>query len=193
MHKYTLFYVRASYIYCNFCYFRSFTTLLYDWFPSLGLTQVKVRVKKDGHQFYTNISERKKEDKLKDFDMFSKQGMCCKRNITLFYDSSFFKPISFCKNHLFSTFKKKKKIFTHIVLPNSAALGVKPDCETEKNGTFYAVLANGIQLSCSQSSPNKTRSQTLQPTVPSASCTDQQEQVIGIIMEKCWLGRIYIS
>ncbi|XP_048067291.1 sperm-associated antigen 17 isoform X1 [Megalobrama amblycephala] len=96
-----------------------------------GLTQVKVCVKKDGHQFYTNISERKKEDKLKDIDMFSKQ----------------------------------------------AALGVKPDCETEKYGTFYAVLANGIQLSCSQSSPNKTRGQTLQPTVPSAFCTDQQEQV----------------
>ncbi len=47
-----------------------------DWFTSLGLTQVKVCVNKDGHHFYTHISERKKEDKLKDFDMFSKQGMC---------------------------------------------------------------------------------------------------------------------
>lgn len=144
---------------------------------------MKVCVKKDGHQFYTNTSERKKEDKLKDSDMISKQGMCCKQII--------FKPISFSKNHLFFTLFFL--IFTHIALPNSAALGVKPDCETEKYGSFYAVLANGIQLSCSQSSPNKTRGQTLLPTVPSAFCTDQQEQVIGIIMEKCWLVRIYIN
>jgi len=48
------------------------------------MTQVKVCVKKDGHQFYTNISQRKKEDKLKDFDMFTKQGMCCKRNLANF-------------------------------------------------------------------------------------------------------------
>ncbi|XP_067270329.1 sperm-associated antigen 17 isoform X2 [Pseudorasbora parva] len=96
-----------------------------------GLAQVKVCVKKDGHHFYTNISERKKEGKLKDIDMVSKQ----------------------------------------------APLGVKPDCETEKCGSFYAVLANGIQLSLSHSSLNKTRCQTLHPTVPSAFCTDQQEQV----------------
>lgn len=49
-----------------------------DWFTSLGLTQVKVCVNKDGHHFYTHISEKKKEDKLKDFDIFSTQGMCCK-------------------------------------------------------------------------------------------------------------------
>ncbi|XP_042617756.1 sperm-associated antigen 17-like isoform X2 [Cyprinus carpio] len=98
-----------------------------------GLTQVKVCVKKDGHHFYTHISDRKKEDKLKDIDMFSRQ----------------------------------------------AANGVKPDCEIEKFGSFHAVLSNGIQLSCSQSKPNKTRGQTVQPTVPSAICTDQrlQEQV----------------
>ncbi|XDV49401.1 hypothetical protein PO909_018659 [Leuciscus waleckii] len=89
-----------------------------------GITQVKVCVKKDGHQFYTNISEGKKEDR----DMFTKQ----------------------------------------------ATLGVKPDCETEKYGSFYAVLANGIRLSCCQISPNKTKSQALQP---SALCTDQLEQV----------------
>ncbi|XP_077080311.1 sperm-associated antigen 17 [Siphateles boraxobius] len=102
-----------------------------------GMTQVKVCVKKDGHQFYTNISERKKEDKLKDFDMFTKQV----------------KP------------------------------GVKPDCETEKYGSFYAVLANGIRLSCCQSSPNKTKIQALQLTVPSAFCTDQQEQVSEVRCE----------
>ncbi|KTG41223.1 hypothetical protein cypCar_00001808 [Cyprinus carpio] len=110
-----------------------------------GLTQVKVCVKKDGHHFYTHISDRKKEDKLKDIDMFSRQ----------------------------------------------AANGVKPDCEIEKFGSFHAVLSNGIQLSCSQSKPNKTRGQTVQPTVPSAICTDQrlQEQVIVQIIksEKCWL------
>ncbi|XP_039520361.1 sperm-associated antigen 17 [Pimephales promelas] len=96
-----------------------------------GMTQVKVCVKKDGHQFYTNISQRKKEDKLKDFDMFTKQ----------------------------------------------ATLGVKPDREMEKYGSFHAVLANGIRLSCCQSSPNKTKSYALQRTVPGVFCTDQQEQV----------------
>ncbi|XP_026067184.1 sperm-associated antigen 17 isoform X2 [Carassius auratus] len=95
-----------------------------------GLTQVKVCVKKDGHHFYTHISDRKKEDKLKDIDMFS----------------------------------------------SPAANGVNPDCEIEKCGSFHAVLANGIQLSCSQSKPNKTRGQTLQSTVPSAIYTDQQQQ-----------------
>ncbi|XP_016389993.1 sperm-associated antigen 17 [Sinocyclocheilus rhinocerous] len=45
-----------------------------------GLTQVKVCVNKDGHHFYTHISERKKEDKLKDFDMFSKQVIKHKRD-----------------------------------------------------------------------------------------------------------------
>ncbi|KAI2661870.1 Sperm-associated antigen 17 [Labeo rohita] len=69
-----------------------------------------------------------------------------------------------------------RQVSTHIVLPNPAANVVKPDCETEKFGTFHAVLANGIQLSCSQSKPNKTRDQTLQPTVPSAICADQQLQ-----------------
>ncbi|XP_058641173.1 sperm-associated antigen 17 isoform X2 [Onychostoma macrolepis] len=104
-----------------------------------GLTEVKVCVNKDGHHFYTHISERKKEDKLKDFDMFSKQ----------------------------------------------AADGVKPDCETEKFGSFHAVLANGIQLSCSQSKTNKTRGQTLQPPVPNAICTDQQlqEQCVSEVPE----------
>ncbi|XP_050972826.1 sperm-associated antigen 17 [Labeo rohita] len=99
-----------------------------------GLTQVQVCVKKDGHHFYTHIS-----DKLKDIDI-------------------------------------NRQVSTHIVLPNPAANVVKPDCETEKFGTFHAVLANGIQLSCSQSKPNKTRDQTLQPTVPSAICADQQLQ-----------------
>ncbi|RXN12381.1 DENN domain-containing 2D-like isoform X1 [Labeo rohita] len=101
---------------------------------SQRLTQVQVCVKKDGHHFYTHIS-----DKLKDIDI-------------------------------------NRQVSTHIVLPNPAANVVKPDCETEKFGTFHAVLANGIQLSCSQSKPNKTRDQTLQPTVPSAICADQQLQ-----------------
>ncbi|KTF82479.1 hypothetical protein cypCar_00015031 [Cyprinus carpio] len=72
-----------------------------------------------------------------------------------------------------------------IVLPNPAANGVKPDCETVKFGSFHAVLANGIQLSCSQSKLNKTRGQTLQPPVPNAICTYQQlqEQVPEVYCE----------
>ncbi|XP_043103168.1 LOW QUALITY PROTEIN: sperm-associated antigen 17 [Puntigrus tetrazona] len=96
-----------------------------------GLTQVKVCVKKDGHHFYTHISERKKEDKLKDINVFSKQ----------------------------------------------AANGAQPKCESEKFGSFHAVLANGIQLSCSQSNPNETGGQTLQSPASNAVCTDQQGQV----------------
>ncbi len=132
-----------------------------DCFTYLGLTQVKVCVNKDGHHFYTHISERKKEDKLKDFDIFSKQGLCCK-------------TISI------ACIKCTKISTLLIVLPNPAANGVKPDCEPEKCGSFHAVLVSGIQLSCSQSKPTKTRGQTLQPPVPNAIGTDQplQEQVI---------------
>lgn len=43
---------------------------------------MKVCVKKDGHHFYTHISERKMDGKLKDVDMFSKQGI----GVTLFKD-----------------------------------------------------------------------------------------------------------
>ncbi|XP_056319183.1 sperm-associated antigen 17 [Danio aesculapii] len=91
-----------------------------------GLTQMKVCVKKDGHHFYTHISERKMDGKLKDVDMFRKQ--------------------------------------------------VEADCVREKIGSFYAVLANGIQLSCSLSGPNKTRGQILQPNLANVSCIDQQVQ-----------------
>nr|XP_009302096.1 sperm-associated antigen 17 isoform X2 [Danio rerio] len=91
-----------------------------------GLTQMKVCVKKDGHHFYTHISERKMDSKLKEVDMFSKQ--------------------------------------------------VEADYERERIGSFYAVLANGIQFSCSLSSPNKTRGQTLQPNLSNVFCIDQQLQ-----------------
>ncbi|XP_056585787.1 sperm-associated antigen 17 isoform X4 [Triplophysa dalaica] len=100
-----------------------------------GLKQLKICVKKDGHHFYTHISERKKEhDELKDIDTIKQD----------------------------------------IVSANPTALGGKADCETEKCGFFYAVLANGIQLSCSHTSPNKIKAETHNPIVP-CSCTDQQQ------------------
>ncbi|XP_051950520.1 sperm-associated antigen 17 isoform X1 [Xyrauchen texanus] len=100
-----------------------------------GLRQVKLCVKKDGHHFYTHISERKTEqDKPIDINMLDKQ-----------------------------------------VSP-----GVKSDCETEKCVSFYAVMANGIQISCSQSSPNKTGAQTKQNEATSFSTHQQlQEQPAG--------------
>ncbi|XP_055023578.2 sperm-associated antigen 17 [Misgurnus anguillicaudatus] len=82
-------------------------------------------------------------------------------------------------HHLYTYITERKKEADKLkdsdMRIKQATLGVETDCKTETCGSFYAVLANGIQLSCSHTNPSKSKAQILRPIIPNFS-TDQQLQ-----------------